>query len=274
MSTAPTGSFPATSASFCESSSAAHIRRAVAACLLLTSLIVAIRPGDSAALAPRTGCFGDDGYWHDPCPTAESEPEPAPPTFRERMISKCAGQVGDRRLADGLEAARNGEDHNRIIVVVELCAITFEATVERGRSRPLSNYERIVVDRMYDITVNDEMLRRIVVYADVAWAWPEWFGSESLDSAPESTVSEPTPRDCYFYPGIGRWLRFEHTSARGGAIDSYPALNCGGARSAYGAYAVGKSAAEVDDACTDPTAFTELLVPEPPSTWYECAAAA
>jgi hypothetical protein len=89
------------------------------------------------------------------------------------MIEACPDQAGDGGLADGLEEARRGENHNRIIVVVDVCSINFEPDVDPTLGRPMSNYERIVADGQYSITVNEEMRRRIVAYADAVWAWQE-----------------------------------------------------------------------------------------------------
>lgn len=197
----------------------------------------------------------------------------AGPSFQQRIEERCADQIGDSRLAEGLAFARGSGDHNRIILVAATCALSFGEDIDTDLGRPLSNLEQAIVDGEYSITVNDEMARLVWAYSDMAWG----AGDVWADLAPKvdegGVVSEPEvvePVDCYFSPSKGRWLSFDQEA---GVVNSYAEAGCDGEAFDFGPFAVAESAEAADGDCLAPWPLVGQLIPEAPSDWYLCGIA-
>lgn len=190
--------------------------------------------------------------------------------FRERMTAECDGQVGDSRLAEGLEWARGGEDHNRIIVLAELCSLMFGETVDDELGRPLSSLEQVIADGAYSVTVNEDQARLVRAYSDAAYAaGDDW---ALIGPGAEESADPAEPVECYFNPVNGGWYSFDIEKSE---INLFLEVGCDGDPVGTRAFVIAESIEEANSAeCMSPTPLSSRMIPATPESWYGCEAAA
>lgn len=203
-------------------------------------------------------------------PAVGSNNGPAALPFRERMTAECDGQVGDSRLAEGLEWARGDEDHNRIIVLAELCSLTFGETVDDELGRPLSSLEQVIADEAYSVTVNEDQARLVRAYSDAAYAAGDNWAL--IGPSVEESANPVEPVECYFNPTNGAWYSFDIEKSE---INLFLEIGCSGNPLGFRAFVVAESIEEAKSAgCMSPAPLSSRMIPATPESWYGCEAAA